>query len=80
MPTFEVTCIGRLPWSAVTELGRRGVLRRTQQPGDRAKPGDRHVLRIEGAQGPDAAALIALRQLREVGGRCEKLEVAGVAG
>lgn len=78
MPTFEVTCIGALPWSALTELGRRGVLKHPEADVAAVAERDRHVLRIEGAQTPDVAALIALRQLREVGGSCESLEIAAV--
>ena len=76
MPTFDVTCTGQLPWAAVTELGRRGLLRSKGSDADYAPA--RHVLRIEGAQCPNTAALIALRQVREVGGDCEGIDVAAV--
>ena len=78
MPTFDVTCTGQLPWAAVTELGRRGLLRSKGAGSDAEAASERHVLRIEGAQCPNTAALIALRQVREVGGDCEGIDVAAV--
>jgi hypothetical protein len=78
MPTFDVTCTGALPHSAVSELGRRGVLRSSGGSGSSGPDGTRHVLRIEGATSAESAARIALQQVREAGGKCRRLEVAGV--